>query len=161
MQRRRGQVSKKMTSSEIVLGARRFGKTGMFMRKMKEQAQHTTAEYYEKIAIEQLKCLRIIAKERGLTYEHIAEATGMDRTNIGRTLSGKNFPRFDNFLKLYHTIVGRPWPDLCAGKTGDILSFEECMEEEIETSKLITPYRNEFKSLVDKAKKSYESQFKL
>lgn len=174
MRRRRGEILKKFTRSQIILGARKIGKEGMFMAQMKNQRQHTTAEYYENLAIKQLQCLRTIAKAKGMTYDGLADITGISRTNIGRTLAGKNIPRLDTFMKLYVAITGEAYPDICDRpeteevshavnliNDSDILSFEECLQEEVEHASGAGNDMWYIQSLIDRAKKSYESQFEV
>jgi transcriptional regulator with XRE-family HTH domain len=175
MKRKRGQHTEPFTQSQIILGARKIGKDSMFMNALKLNTQMVNAEHYEKVAIEQLICLRQIAKAKGLTYEILAEATGISRTNIGRSFSGKHIPRFDNYLKLYHVIVGDPLPSICdkpeteettlavklIDPTSDLLSFEECLEEDVEGGERAGNDMWYFRSLIEKAKNSYESQFEI
>lgn len=161
-----------MTSSDIVLGARKVGKTALFMKAFNRQMKLENAEHYEKIAIDQMMCLRQMAKDKGITYEMIAEGTGISRTNIGRSFSGKHIPRYDNYLKLYHFIVGEQPPSPCdkpeTAETTlavklladpDLMSFEECLEEEMYAE--AGDNLGHFQSIIEKAKKSYESQFEV
>jgi transcriptional regulator with XRE-family HTH domain len=48
--------------------------------------------------------LRDIAKEKGITHEQIAIATGFQSNNISRMLSGKYAPSLDNFIILCDAI---------------------------------------------------------
>lgn len=175
MKRKRGEHTEPMTSSEIILGARRLGKTGLFMAAVKNNLQMQLAEHMENRAFDRLKCLREIAKKKGMTYDSLASATGISRTNIGRTLAGKHLPRLDNYMKLYEIIMGEAYPDPCnkpeteevslaiklMDNGSDILSFEDCLREEIDEGLIPPDLKALFRDLIYKAEKSYNSQFEI
>lgn len=133
-----------------------------------------SAEQFEKEAINHLKCLGEIAKRKKITYEGLVEATGLSYTNIGRNLRGETIPRYDNYIKLYTVIMGEAHPDPCdkpeteevthAVKllaSSDIYSFEECLREEISTGTLPEDLRKLFRDIIEKAERSYNSQFEV
>jgi DNA-binding phage protein len=47
-----------------------------------------------------LNLIRLEALDKGITHQMIADKTGLQQQNVGRTLSGKYMPRFDIVLKL-------------------------------------------------------------
>lgn len=134
-----------------------------------------SAEHYENVAIAHLKCLGEIAKSKKITYEKLVEATGMSYTNIGRNLRGETIPRYENYLKLYAVIMGDQHPDPCdkpetaevehavklMDPQSDIYSFEECLRDEISTGTLPEDLRALFREIIEKAERSYNSQFEV
>lgn len=58
-------------------------------------------------AKEAMDALRIIAKEKSLTFDKLAATTGISRQNIGKLLKGTHLPRLDTYIKLYEAITGK------------------------------------------------------
>jgi transcriptional regulator with XRE-family HTH domain len=62
---------------------------------MKKQDQVFKAK-----ALQHVETVRQAAISNGITYQQIANDTGLQQTNVARTLSGKYVPRLDLFLKI-------------------------------------------------------------
>ncbi len=70
---------------------------------------------YKQIALRQVECVRVYAKERGYSDQWIAHLTGISRPNVSRIFAGKNSPGLDTFIKLCDA-VGIEWQDICKNK---------------------------------------------
>lgn len=62
------------------------------------------AERYRQARVMLCQYLRERAREKGITYEAIAEKTGFTQSNVSRMLSGKFSPSLDNFMRLADAI---------------------------------------------------------
>ncbi len=59
---------------------------------------------YKEQARSNLEALRLLSKEKGITEQALADATGFKQPNINRMLTCRSIPRYDNYLKLKDAI---------------------------------------------------------
>lgn len=73
--------------------------------------------------------LKNIAKEKGITRDQIAEATGMQASNISRIFSLKYGPTLQNFIAIAQAVGVNFFFEDKEGNTDLVKAFEDAMEE--------------------------------
>lgn len=60
-----------------------------------------------KEAIAEISWLQKLAEKKGISYYRIAEMTGLQKSTVGRVLSGMFEPKLGTYLKIREAIEGK------------------------------------------------------